>query len=778
MAIQLAEYQDVLDELGEHAGAVLEGAWHEAARVFSPRGLDAYIRGAAGLKALGRGTDLVVSFIESAPLVAREIGEQAVAELLSAAIKMYSKTSAGVLALVFSTAPTAAARLGELELFKGYLSLLDQLLAQAPRAMRPLLENLEVLFGHLTLGGLRRWALWGISAHRHDFAAQARYFALQSDDALAVMRKEQRGVLFVDVQRRLVLYLRSLWARDFFLRPTSGDYETREGYQPYIAQSFIHLPDAFDDLTLPAGERIAGLTIYRAAAAHAAAHQVWSRRDPGAAERSALERALIGAFEDARVEALAVRAFPGLRLIWQPLLCIDAERGDGWGGVLDRIARALPDPDYRDTHPLVEQARTAFSAAAGRLEETDLAQALGLALAESARGLELPFNPRTDQPSCPYRDDNRHLWADPDDTQDQVLLPGQSRQVRKYVSLMEMLNTLDVETAGDDAEEIWVLASELFDDDGLSFNEREGKEPISSPFHYHEWDYQTQLERPNWATLLEKRPKRGDPARIDAVVEQHQPLIRRLKFLIEAVQPQGVIRQRRVEDGDEIDLNAAIRALVDIRLGLQPDTRIGIRTRLQVRDLSVLLLIDLSESTNDPVRESADERTVLDLAREAAALLADALGKIGDPFAIHGFDSNGRHDVEYFRFKDFDAPYDDTARARLAGMTGQLSTRMGTALRHAGTLLARRPSHQRLLLVLTDGEPADNDVRDPQYLRQDARKAVEELHRRGIQTFCVSLDPAADDYVSRIFGARNYMVLDQVARLPEKLPALYLSLTR
>ena len=69
-------------------------------------------------------------------------------------------------------------------------------------------------------------------------------------------------------------------------------------------------------------------------------------------------------------------------------------------------------------------------------------------------------------------------------------------------------------------------------------------------------------------------------------------------------------------------------------------------------------------------------------------------------------------------------------------------------------------------------------MRDPQYLRHDARKAVEELHRRGIQTFCVSLDPAADDYVERIFGARNYMVLDHVARLPEKLPALYLSLTR
>ena len=213
-------------------------------------------------------------------------------------------------------------------------------------------------------------------------------------------------------------------------------------------------------------------------------------------------------------------------------------------------------------------------------------------------------------------------------------------------------------------------------------------------------------------------------------------------------------------------------------MGHQPDPRFGIRTRLQIRDLSVLLLVDLSESTNDLVRDAEGDMTVLDLAREASALLADALAKIGDPFAIHGFDSNGRHDVEYYRFKDFDAPYDDKVKARLAGMTGQLSTRMGTALRHAGTLLGRRPSHKKLLLLLTDGEPADNDVRDPQYLRFDTKKAVEELQKKGISTFCVSLDPDADQYVSRIFGARNYMVLDQVARLPEKLPALYMGLTR
>ena len=145
----------------------------------------------------------------------------------TAALRMYSKTSASVLALLFSTAPTAAARLGEIELFRSYLTLLEQLLAQAPRALRPLFEHLNLLLAQLTLGGLRRWALWGVAAHRTDYEAQAAYFALASPESQAVLQKERRGTLFVDVQRRLNIYLRALWGRDFWLRPTSGDFETR-----------------------------------------------------------------------------------------------------------------------------------------------------------------------------------------------------------------------------------------------------------------------------------------------------------------------------------------------------------------------------------------------------------------------------------------------------------------------------------------------------------------------------------------------------------------------
>ncbi|MHB1100392.1 MAG: VWA domain-containing protein, partial [Burkholderiales bacterium] len=134
--------------------------------------------------------------------------------------------------------------------------------------------------------------------------------------------------------------------------------------------------------------------------------------------------------------------------------------------------------------------------------------------------------------------------------------------------------------------------------------------------------------------------------------------------------------------------------------------------------------------------------------------------------------------VDYYRFKDFDQAWDETPKGRLAGMTGQLSTRMGAAIRHAGWHLRQQRSAKKLLLVITDGEPADVDVRDPQYLRYDAKKAVEDVGRSGIITYCMSLDPRADQYVSRIFGTRNYMVVDQVERLPEKLPLLYAGLTR
>ena len=329
-----------------------------------------------------------------------------------------------------------------------------------------------------------------------------------------------------------------------------------------------------------------------------------------------------------------------------------------------------------------------------------------------------------------------------------------------------MANEVEVEGAGDDAEEIWVLSTELFpyEDMGVSWNEMEGKEPVSDPFHYSEWDYQIQLERPAWATVLEKRAKSGDLQVIDDITAKYKREIHRMKFLLDAMQPQGVQRIRKLEDGDEIDINAAIASFIDIRLGNQPDPRIMMRSVRKTRDFSILVLLDLSESTNETVQ--GQEYSVRELTQQACVLLADAIDKVGDPFAIHGFCSDGRHDVEYYRFKDFDQHWDETPKAKLAGMTGQLSTRMGAAVRHAGHYLKLQRSAKKLLIVITDGEPADIDVRDPQYLRMDTKKAVEEVARDGVMTYCMSLDPRADNYVVAHLRAEQFH-----GRRPRAAPA-------
>ena len=785
MAIHLEDFQELYGDLPGAAQELLRASWAEAARAFSPRGLDNYLKGALALHQLGRGEQLVVTYLQAMPELARAVGEDVLPDLVNFLLAMASKTSGAVLALIAGTAAQAARRLGDEDLLRQYLNVLSLMLAQVPRALRPMLEHLDQLLSQLTLGGLRRWVQWGAQAYKTDFEGQQAYFSLSSADALSVLQQERKGTLFVHVQRRLNIYLRAMWGRDVFLRPTAGDYENREGLRPFIEGHVVHLADAYDDWLpfgpdTPAHQVVQGPELYRAAANHCTAHLVFTRRPLSMQELSPLQIALVELIEDARVEALAIAQFPNMRASWlalQPPL----ELGEPArvGDLLNRLARALLEVGTPDPHPWVRMGVERFRSEADPTDR-QLSRRVGVELARALAALDLPeYNRRLDAQRAPYRDDNRAVWALEGYDEAQALrATWEARaQVRRKVGLMEMVNEVDCELAGDDAQEVWVLPTEFYlDQEEVSINSLEGREPVSEPFHYPEWDYQIQLERPSWATVLERRAPVGDLARIDAILAEHKPVASRLKFLIESMVPQGLQRMRRQRDGDDIDLDAAVRAMSDLRMGVSPDPRCMVRLKRAQRDLAVMVLLDLSESSNDKVR--GQDYSVLDLTRSATVLLADALERIGDPFAIHGFCSDGRHDVQYYRFKDFEQPYGDLAKARLAGMRGSYSTRMGAALRHAGQVLARQAGRRKICFVVTDGEPADNDVRDPQYLRHDTRNAVEALGREGITVYALSLDPHADAYVSHIFGSRNVSVIDKVERLPEKLPMLYMSLTR
>ncbi|MDV3238428.1 MAG: nitric oxide reductase activation protein NorD [Gammaproteobacteria bacterium] len=775
MSINLDDYRETLIKTAPELADTLDGIFQEAARVISPAGLQDYLQGARGLCNLGRGGKLVVTYLEEMPLVAKEVGEEIIQDVVHAALKLSSMTSGEVIEMMFASLPTAARRLGDGEMVRSYLQVIHSVSAKAPRGLRPMFNHMDELLSKLTLGGLRRWANFGAEAYRRDLNNLVAYFNLETQDSKAVLQKERRGTLFIDVQRKINFYLRALWGRDFWLRPTQADHA---GFKPYIEHRVLHLADALDNY----GD-VRGLELYRASAGHLAAHMFYTRSTISAQELSPAQMWFIGYMEDARVEYCAAQEFPGLRKLWRTIMQVPREGRVEHPTIeaLELVALALLDASVKVADAEVAEIVQKFHA---NIEANKLDGQFSWHL-----GMEL-FNvyaARKDVPSLrileslriPYRDDNRYVWefAEFDWEREAEYMPGHQQQVRKYVSALDMALELDCELAGDDAQEIWRLATPFYlDQEGCTINELEGKEPVSEPFHYQEWDYQVQLHRPDWVTLYERRQAKSDPEIIDNILVQYRPIAHRIRQIIDMLQPEGVIRQRNMEDGDEIDINAAIDAMVSIRMGQQPNPRITMRNVIKSRDLAVVILLDLSESTNEKMQGS--DKTVIELTREACALVATAINGIGDPFAIHGFNSDGRHDVHYYRFKDFKEKFTDDVKARLAGMTGGLSTRMGAAMRHAGQHLLKQPERRKLLLLVTDGEPADIDERDPQHLRYDTKKAVEELYGKGVMTYCMTLDPNADNYVKRIFGGSNYTVVDNVDRLPEKLPVLFATITK
>ena len=776
MSINLEDYAEFLQETAPEVRDVLEGTFHEAARIMSPAGLQDYMDGAKALSNLGRGSAVVITYLQEMPLVVKECGEDVIPDCITAAMKLASMVSGEVVALLFSSLPTAARNLGDAELLRGYLTLIHQLSGTAARGLRPMLNHMDELLSKLTISGLRRWANFGAQAYRRDFNNLTAYFNLESADSKAMLQKERRGVLFVKTQRKLNFYLRALWGRDFFLRPTGADYTD---FKPYIENRIFHLPDAVDDL----GD-IAGLELYRATAAHMAAHMCYTSSPISAEQLSPAQMYFVGLLEDARVEYKAATDFPGLKKLWCSLLAFDYEEPveHPTVAILEKVSRMLLDSSVTmEDEELNAFAQRFHEQIADKQDDNTFSWHMGMELFNifSARR-EVPSLRILERNRISYRDDNRYVWEfeEFDWNAGIEYVPASQRQVRKTVSVMEMANEVDCELAGDDAQEIWTLATEMFpyEDEGVSFNEMWGKEPVSDPFHYQEWDYQIQLSRPDWTTVYERRQPKGDPQDIEDILTEYKPIAHRIKQIIDLLTPEGVQRVRNMEDGDEIDINAAIDAMVSIRMGEQPNPRITMRNVIKNRDLSVVVLLDLSESTNEKMTGS--DKTVLQLTREAATLVSTAIEGIGDPFALHGFSSDGRHDVQYFRFKDFNQHFDEEAKSRLSGMKGGLSTRMGAALRHAGHHLLKQPERRKLILLVTDGEPADIDERDPQHLRHDTKKAVEELYTQGVLSYCLTLDPNADSYVKRIFGESNYTIIDNVDRLPEKLPTLFASLTR
>ena len=150
----------------------------------------------------------------------------------------------------------------------------------------------------------------------------------------------------------------------------------------------------------------------------------------------------------------------------------------------------------------------------------------------------------------------------------------------------------------------------------------------------------------------------------------------------------------------------------------------------------------------------------------------------GDNFELSTFCSNKRDDVRYWKIKEFNEELENLHLERLEGMKPGYSTRLGAAIRQAGMDLIKQPNYRKLLLILSDGEPSDIDVEDQDYLLEDAKYAVRRLAYNGVDVFCVGVESESNKHLAKIFGNKNYFIIKSASELPEKLPSIYLSLSK
>jgi len=479
-------------------------------------------------------------------------------------------------------------------------------------------------------------------------------------------------------------YLRSLWN----ITPALLDITEPQATRPFLSPLGLHLP-----LRAPAD--VPQGSWFHAAAAHAAAHLVFSQHRFDPAGLRPVTQALVGTLEDARVEWLACRELPGLRRLWLPFHAVRLTDTPTFEDLLRQLARCLLDPSHHDPHPWVMKGRQLFFVdAAGEMLALRQPEALRHAASQLGNDIgqmRLQFNARLYQVMPSYRDDNSCLW------------PADERRANAEHEVASAPQGGAAAGAG---------------------------QPVARAAQRHaypEWDRLVPMYRPGWCAVHDTLAPAGN-AGSTMVMPRAAPLPPRQRTRLMA-QP----------DGDEFDLDA----LVDARIALHSGNAAELRVYRRIEPLrateTTLLLIDTSASTADVLP-----------ALQSTAL---AIEQTGGRCAIHSFCSDGRHAVHYERVKDFDEALDARCIARLMGLRSRLSTRLGAALRHATHLLAARRGTLRRVLLLTDGKPHDVDVFDPRYLLADARQAVREAARRHVLIECLCLDQQALRSLRGVFGA-------------------------
>jgi nitric oxide reductase NorD protein len=286
-----------------------------------------------------------------------------------------------------------------------------------------------------------------------------------------------------------------------------------------------------------------------------------------------------------------------------------------------------------------------------------------------------------------------------------------------------------------------------------------------SIFRYPEWDYRRgDYIRPG-AAVHALPCGVGSREWVRTTLDAHRSLSQAIRRQFESIRAQRQ-RMHRQQDGDEIDLAAAIDGFVDLRAGTGQIDRVYEYVRPARRELCVQILIDVSGSTDAWVAES---RRVIDVAREALLMVCIALDSLREPYSVLAFSGEGPQAVTVRTVKAFEEFDREAIAQRIASLEPEKYTRAGAAIRHASAALMNRSARHRLLLMMSDGKPNDMDEYEGRYGVEDMRRAVIEARLQGIFPFCLTIDRHMGSYLPGIFGQHHYAMLQKPQMLPTAL---------
>jgi nitric oxide reductase activation protein len=302
---------------------------------------------------------------------------------------------------------------------------------------------------------------------------------------------------------------------------------------------------------------------------------------------------------------------------------------------------------------------------------------------------------------------------------------------------------------------------------------------------YPEWDAVARAYRADWCLVRTSRPAPvRSLARYRRALARHGALLPGLQRAVDRVRAEGRDLELRRRDGADLDLDACVEAISDLRAGLPPTDRVHASMVEGRRDVAVAIALDLSASTAqalppDPDRPGVVER-ILDLERDAVILLTEVLERMGDAYGVSAFSGAGRDDVRLYTVKELDQPRSAAALHRLGGLVPDHTTRMAPAIRHLSAELVRHPARTKILLMISDGRPYDIDYGQEYgeqailpYALADTAHSFAEARAAGVSPYLVTVDPSGADYLGRVCDPREYHVIENARALPAALAQLY-----